>query len=228
MPTDAEPTQPKPARAPLSRDRALRAGVELADAEGIDAVTMRRLAQTLGVEAMSLYHHVANKSDILDGMVDLVFTEIDLPDDSDGWVAAMTARATSVRAALSRHRWAVGLMESRSSPGPATLRHHDAVIGCCRRSGFSVEMTAHAFSLMDSYIYGFVLQEISLPFEDGDDLGDMIDTMLPRSMEETHPHLTELATEFVLRPGYSYGDEFEFGLRLILDALDAARSPSSG
>jgi AcrR family transcriptional regulator len=225
MTTTSEPTEPKSPRTPLSRDRALRGAVELADAEGIDAVTMRRLAQTLGVEAMSLYHHVANKSDILDGMVDLVFAEIDFPDEHDGWVSAMTARATSVRAALTRHRWAVGLMESRTSPGPATLRHHDAVIGCCRRSGFSVEMTAHAFSLMDSYIYGFVLQEISLPFDDGDDLGDMIDTMLPPSMVDTYPYLAELASEFVLRPGYSYSDEFTFGLRLILDTLDSLRSP---
>jgi AcrR family transcriptional regulator len=226
MTTTPDTTTPKRSRRPLSRDRALHAAVELADAEGIDAVTMRRLAQTLGVEAMSLYHHVANKSDILDGMVDLVFAEIELPDERDAWVQAMTGRAKSVRAALTRHRWAVGLMESRSSPGPASLRHHDAVIGCCRRSGFSVEMTAHAFSLMDSYIYGFVLQEISLPFDDGDDLGDMIDTMLPPSVADTYPYLVELASEFVLRPGYSYGDEFEFGLRLILVALDALRSPS--
>jgi AcrR family transcriptional regulator len=222
-----DPTEARPSRTPLSRDRALRAATELADAEGIDAVTMRRLAQSLGVEAMSLYHHVANKSDILDGMVDLVFDEIDLPDERDGWVHAMTARAKSVRAALTRHRWAVGLMESRTSPGPATMRHHDAVIGCCRRSGFSVEMTAHAFSMMDSYIYGFVLQEISLPFEDGDDLGDMIDQMLPSAMADTYPYFAELASEFVLRPGYSYGDEFDFGLRLVLDALDALRSPAS-
>jgi AcrR family transcriptional regulator len=231
MPTTSEPTEPKPPgtpngtpRTPLSRDRALRAAVELADAEGIDAVTMRRLARTLGVEAMSLYHHVANKSDILDGMVDLVFAEIALPDDRDGWVPAMTARATSVRDALTRHRWAVGLMESRSSPGPATLRHHDAVIGCCRRSGFSVEMTAHAFSLMDSYIYGFVLQEIGLPFEDGDDLSNMVDTMLPPSMVDTYPYFAELAAEFVLRPGYSYSDEFAFGLRLVLETLDNLRT----
>ena len=222
-----ETTETKRPRTPLSRDRALRAAIELADAEGIDAVTMRRLARAVGVEAMSLYHHVASKNDVLDGMVDLVFAEIDLPDERDGWVQAMTTRAKSVRAALTRHRWAVGLMESRSAPGPATMRHHDAVIGCCRRSGFSVEMTAHAFSMMDSYIYGFVLQEIGLPFEDGDDLGDMIDTMLPPSVADTYPHLAELASEFVLRPGYSYGDEFDFGLRLILGALDAARSPSA-
>jgi hypothetical protein len=118
-------------------------------------------------------------------------------------------------------------MESRTSPGPATMRHHDAVIGCCRRSGFSVEMTAHAFSMMDSYIYGFVLQEISLPFDDGDDLGEMIHTMLPPAMAETYPSFAELASEFVLRPGYRYADEFDFGLRLVLEALDALRSPAS-
>jgi AcrR family transcriptional regulator len=220
MPTTSDPTTPiPPTRRPLSRDRALRAALELADTDGIEAVTMRKLAQALGVEAMSLYHHVANKSDILDGMVDLVFAEIDLPDETAGWSVAMTMRANSVRAALLRHRWAIGLMESRASPGPATMCHHEAVIGACRRAGFSVEMTAHAFSMMDSYIYGFVLQEIGLPFEDGDDLGEMVETMLPASMAETYPYFTELASEFVLRPGYSYSDEFDFGLRLILDAL---------
>ena len=110
---------------------------------------MRRLAQALGVEAMSLYHHVANKDDILDGMVDLVFGEIELPEADDDWVLDMLARARSMRAALTRHPWAITLM-SRISPGPATLRHHDAVIGCCRRAGFSVELAAHAFSAIDS------------------------------------------------------------------------------
>ncbi len=224
MPTTSTRATPKTPRTPLSRERALHAAVELADSEGIDAVTMRKLAQALGVEAMSLYHHVANKSDILDGMVDLVFSEIDLPDETADWTVAMAERSRSVRAALLRHRWAIGLMESRTSPGPATMRHHDAVIGACRRAGFSVEMTAHAFSLMDSYIYGFVLQEVGLPFDDGDDLGELIDSIMPPDMAEAYPHFAELASEFVLRPGYSYSDEFEFGLRLILDTLDAARS----
>jgi AcrR family transcriptional regulator len=217
-----------PAREPLSRQRALEAAVAIADADGIESLTMRKLAQELGVEAMSLYHHVANKSDILDGMIDMVFAEIELPDDDAEWTTAMADRARSVRAALTRHRWAIGLMESRVAPGPATLRHHDAVIGCCRRAGFTVEMTAHAFSLIDSYIYGFILQEINLPFDDGDDLGALVDTIMPPEMAEAYPHLTELTTEVVLQPGYSYGDEFDFGLDLVLAAIVSRRRPSTG
>jgi AcrR family transcriptional regulator len=200
----------------------LTAAITLADAEGIEAVTMRKLARELGVEAMSLYHHVANKDDILDGMVDLVFAEIELPAEDADWTTAMRDRARSLRAALLRHPWAIGIMESRRAPGPATLRHHDAVIGCCRRAGFSVEMSAHAFSLLDSYIYGFVLQEVSLPFEDGDDLAEVLDAMTPDGFAESYPHFAELAAEYVLRPGYSYGDEFAFGLGLVLDALRRA------
>jgi AcrR family transcriptional regulator len=211
-------------REPLSRERAVRAAVDLADADGIEALTMRRLAQALGVEAMSLYHHVANKSDILDAMVDVVFGEIELPTDDTDWTTAMRRRAASVRTVLLRHRWAIGLMESRRSPGPATLRHHDAVIGSCRRAGFSVEMSAHAFSLVDSYIYGFVLQEINLPFSGTDDLTEILDDMMPEGFAEQYPHFAELTSEFVMRPGYSYGDEFDFGLGVILDGLIAANS----
>ncbi len=216
-----------PAREPLSRQRALEAAVAIADTDGIESLTMRKLAQALGVEAMSLYHHVANKSDILDGMIDMVFAEIELPDAAADWTTAMVDRARSVRAALTRHRWAIGLMESRVAPGPATLRHHDAVIGCCRRAGFTVEMTAHAFSLIDSYIYGFVLQEINLPFDDGDDLGALVDTIMPPEMAEAYPHLTELTTDVVLQPGYRYGDEFDFGLDLVLTAIVSRRRPST-
>ena len=138
------------ARIPLSRQRALSTAIALADADGIGSLTMRRLAQELGVEAMSLYHHVANKDDILDGMVDMVFDEIDLPSEAMEWKAAMYQRATSARAAMMRHPWAITIMESRSSPGPLTLRHHNAVLGACRRAGFSVQMAAHTFSLIDS------------------------------------------------------------------------------
>lgn len=211
----------KPRGAPLNRQRALVAAIALADAGGIAALTMRKLAQALDVEAMSLYHHVANKDDILDGMIDLVFAEIELPGGDSDWKTAMCLRARSLRATLTRHRWAIGIMESRSSPGPATLRHHDAVIGRCRRAGFSVEMSAHAFSLIDSYVYGFVLQEINLPFADGDDLGEVLDSMMPAHFALTYPHFAELAREYVLREGYSYSDEFEFGLGLILDGLAA-------
>src|SRR5215813_3062509 len=152
-------------RVPLSRDQVLRAAVTLADESGIGALSMRKLGQALGVEAMSLYNHVAGKSDLLDGMVDVVFGEIGLPAGEEGWKQAMRQRAVSAREALSRHRWAIGLMESRRSPGPASLRHHDAVLGCLREAGFSIGLSAHAYSLLDSYIYGFALQEASLPFD---------------------------------------------------------------
>jgi AcrR family transcriptional regulator len=211
-----------PSRIPLSRQRALSTAVALADAEGLASLSMRKLAQEVGVEAMSLYHHVANKEDILDGMVDLVFAEIELPSDGTEWKTAMRQRAESARAALTRHPWAISIMDSRSSPGPATLRHHDAVIGSCRNAGFSVQMAAHAFSLIDSYIYGFVLQEVNLPFDDSTDLEDVVESMMLPFSAEDYPHLVELTTEYVLQPGYSYGNEFEYGLGLILDSLEAA------
>jgi AcrR family transcriptional regulator len=211
-----------PARVPLSRQRALSTAIALADKEGLGSFSMRKLAQELGVEAMSLYHHVANKEDILDGMVDLVFAEIDLPTDGTEWKTAMRQRAESARAALTRHPWAISIMDSRSSPGPATLRHHDAVLGSCRKAGFSVQMAAHAFSLIDSYIYGFVLQEVNLPFDDSSDLEEVVESMMLPSSAEDYPHLVELTTEYILKPGYSYGNEFDYGLSMILDSLEAA------
>src|SRR5690349_21155609 len=135
-------------RVPLTRDRVLHAAVAFADDSGLDALSMRKLGEAVGVEAMSLYTHVANKDDLLDGMIDVVFGEVELPSGADHWKAAMRQRAISVRRVLSRHRWAIGLMESRSNPGPATLRHHDAVIGCLRAAGFSVALTAHAYSAL--------------------------------------------------------------------------------
>ena len=209
-------------RAPLSRPRALTAALALADAEGLGAVTMRKVAQALGVEAMSLYHHVANKDDILDGMVDMVLSEIELPADDTDWKTAMRQRGDSVRAVLTRHPWAITVMQSRTSPGPATLQHLDAMIGRCRRAGFSVEMAAHAISLLDSYIYGFVMQEVNLPFDDQSDLGELVEQIMPDLSTATHPYLIELTTEVVLQPGYSYGNEFDFGLDMVLDGLAAA------
>lgn len=187
-------------------------------------LSMRKLGEALGVEAMSLYNHVANKDELLDGMVDHVFSEIELPSDGADWKAAMRRRAISVREVMSRHRWAIGLMESRSSPGPATLRHHDAVIGCLRRAGFSIEMAAHGFSLLDSYIYGYALQEASLPFNTGTETAELAQTILKQFSPEEYPNLTELTVEHVLRPGYDYGAEYEFGLDLILDGLERMRS----
>ncbi len=210
------------ARAPLSRERVLRVAVALADEGGISSLSMRKLGQALGVEAMSLYNHVANKDRLLDGMVYLVFTEIDLPAAGAGWKSAMRTRAISARAALKRHRWAIGLMESRASPGTATLRHHYRVIGILREAGFSIELTAHAFSVLDSYIYGFALQEASLPFDSAEETTEVAAAILEQMSPEAYPHLTELAVEHVLKPGYDYGDEFVLGLDLILDGLERA------
>ena len=210
-------------RMPLTRDVVVRRAVELADSEGLDGVTMRRLGEALGVEAMSLYNHVANKDDLLDGMVDAVFAEIDLPVIGAPWRQELRRRSLSQRAVVRRHAWAAPLMESRTSPGPATLRHHDAVIGCLRAQGFSVAMAAHAFSLLDAYTYGFVLQETTLPFQSSDEAAQVAAAMMPAISPDEFPHLVELATQHVLQPGYDYGDEFDFGLELILDGLDRAR-----
>lgn len=207
-------------RMPLSRDQVLRAAVALADEGGLGALSMRKLGQVLGVEAMSLYNHVAGKGDLLDGMIDAVFSEIGLPPAGGGWKQAMRQRAIAVRAVLGRHRWAIGLMESRRSPGPATLRHHDAVLGCLRGAGFSIELTAHAYSLLDSYIYGFALQEASLPFGTPEDTAQVTREIARQMPAGQYPHLAELATAHVLQPGYQYGSEFEIGLDIILDALE--------
>ena len=207
-------------RAPITRARAIGVAVALADAGGLAELTMRRLAEELGVEAMSLYHHVPNKAAILDGMVDAVFAEIELPSATGDWRTAMRRRGESMRAALLRHRWAIGLMESRTTPGLATLGHHDAVLGCLRAGGFSVAMTAHAYALLDSYIYGFVHTELQLPFETSEQTQRVAAAIFEQLPPGAYPHLVELTREHVLQPGYTYGAEFPFGLDLILDALE--------
>jgi AcrR family transcriptional regulator len=215
-------------RAPLSRDQVLGAAVAFADDHGIGSLSMRKLGEVLGVEAMSLYNHVASKGELLDGMIDLVFAEIDLPASGADWKQAMRQRAVSARQVLSRHRWAIGLMESRTSPGPATLRHHDSVIGSLRQAGFSVEMAAHAFSLLDSYTYGFALQEATLPFDTGAQTAELAEMIMAQFPLHEYPHLTELTVSHVLQPGYDYGDEYEFGLALILDGLERTRDTGEG
>ena len=211
-------------RSPLSRERVLLAAVALADEHGIASLSMRKLGEAVGVEAMSLYNHVANKEELLDGMVDLVFGEIDLPVGGADWKTAMRERAQSARQALGRHPWAIGLMSARTSPGPATLRHHDAIIGKLRMAGFSIAMAAHAFSALDSYIYGFALQEATLPFGDTEEeTVEVARTMMAQFPADAFPHLTEFSIEHLLQPGYDYGIEFDFGLDLILDGLERAR-----
>jgi AcrR family transcriptional regulator len=207
-------------KVPLSRERVLLVAIGLADQIGMDSLTMRRLGEALNVEAMSLYNHISNKSDLLDAMIDLVFSEIELPTDGSDWKSAMRLRAISARNVLASHRWAIGLMESRATPGAATLRHHDDVLGILRRGGFSVSMAAHAFSALDSYIYGFALQEASLPFEAGAPTAELVQQVVPKMLPTEYPHLSEFTHEHVLKPGYNYGKEFEFGIDLILDGLE--------
>ncbi|WP_020386311.1 TetR/AcrR family transcriptional regulator C-terminal domain-containing protein [Kribbella catacumbae] len=209
----------KPKRAPLSRERVVTAAMALADEKGQVGVTMRAVAARLGVEAMSLYNHVAGREDILGGMVEAVFAEIDLPASTTDWKQALRDRSASARTVLRRHPWAVGLLDSRKEPGPATLRHHDAVLGALRAGGFSVAMAARAFSVIDSYLYGFVLQELSLPFTNSAELDEVASDILRDLPAGTYPNLAAVVTEQVLAPGYDSDDDFEFGLMLILDAL---------
>jgi AcrR family transcriptional regulator len=213
------------ARVPLSRERVLRAALGLADKGGIEALSMRNLGQGLGVEAMSLYNHVANKDDILDGIVDLVFGEIALPSDGVDWKTAMRTRAISAHEALLRHRWAPSLLQSRTRPGPATLRHHDSVLGSLRTAGFTLVMAAHAISVVDGYIYGFALQQINLPLQSREQVAEVGGDIL-RQLAGEYPHLAEMITQHAMKPGYDYADEFEFGLDLILDGLERLRDGS--
>ncbi|GAA4913922.1 TetR/AcrR family transcriptional regulator [Nesterenkonia rhizosphaerae] len=213
------------ARKPLSRDRIISAAVQLADQNGSSGVSMRALGSSLGVEAMSLYHYVANREQLLDGMVDAVFAEIWLPAPEAEWRESMRRHAESARETLNRHRWAVSLMDSRKHPGPATLRHHDAVLGCLRGNGFTVPQAAHAISVLDSYVYGFVLQEAALPFTTSEELDELAESIFAELPKDEFPHFTELAVEQALKPGYSYSDEFDFGVTLILDGLSRIRTP---
>ena len=213
-------------RAPLSRERVMRAAIALADSTGIESLSMRKLGQELGVEAMSLYNHVANKDDILDGIVDLVFAEIALPSGAGDWKPAMRNRATSAHEALLRHRWAPSLMQSRTRPGPATLRHHDSVLGSLRSAGFTLVMAAHAVSVIDGYVYGFALQQINLPLQSREEVAEVGEGIL-RQLAGEYPHLAEMITEHAMKPGYDYAKEFEFGLDLILDGLERLRTDAS-
>lgn len=221
MSSPADPT-PQP-RKPLSRERVLLAAIAIADQVGLESLTMRRLGSHLGVEAMSLYKHVASKDDILDGIVDLVIGRIDLPSPQTDWRTAMRQRAISARQVLASHPWAIGMMESRTSMGPATLQYVDAVIGSLRAGGFSVEMAAHAFQLLDSYIYGFVVQETSYRFDTTEETTEPAATMLEALPTDDYPHLAEMATHYLARPGH-YANAFEFGLDLILNGLTHHRN----
>lgn len=208
----------------LSKQRVVAEAVLLADREGVARLSMRRLAGLLDAGAMSLYHYVANKDELLDAMIDIVFEEIELPPEETDWQSAMRRRAVSARQVLARHPWAIGLLESRTSPGPANLRHHEAVVACLRRAGFSVLMATHANWLLDSYVFGFALQEASLPFDTADEFADRAEAVyLPQLPPDEFPYLNESAAALVAA-GYDPAEEFIFGLDLILVALDPLRA----
>ncbi|MFZ1411092.1 MAG: TetR/AcrR family transcriptional regulator [Micropruina sp.] len=207
-------------RPALTHDGILAAAVRVADQGGLTRVSMRNVAGELGVEAMSLYHHLTGKDALLDGLADWIFLQIDLPDPGQPWRPAMAQHAASARKALAAHPWALGLIESRRSPGPALLHHHDAVLGCLRRNGFPVGLASHAFSVLDAYVYGFVLTEVNLPFEAGEGAEDFVDSIREHLRVEQYPHVVEMITEQVVGKAYAYADEFDFGLNLILDGLE--------
>jgi AcrR family transcriptional regulator len=209
-------------RSTLNRTKVLEAAIELADEIGIDALTIRKLADKLGVGAMTIYHHVPSKDAIVDGMVEIVFAEIEKPSADVDWKTAMRRRCISARRVLNEHKWAAPIMESRIAPGPANLSHHDAVIGCLRNGGLSIQMTAHAYAILDSFIYGFAFEEASLPSGGGEGFAEVAAQIAAHFPSDEYPHLAELAFEYVLKPGYDFGDSFEFGLDLIIDGLERA------
>jgi AcrR family transcriptional regulator len=214
-------------RLPLSRERVLQTAFRLADQGGLESLSIRKLGQELGVEGMAMYYYFANRDQIVDGIVDLVFAEIDPPTADGNWKAAMRRRAISLRDVLLRHRWAIGLMESRRNGGPANLRHHDAVVGSLRAGGMDITMTAHAYSLIDSYVYGFALTKMTLPFDTGAEIAEVAEGMVESFGPGDYPHLVEMIGH-ALQPGYDYLDEFEYGLDVILDGLERALESTGG
>jgi AcrR family transcriptional regulator len=209
----------------VQRDGVLRAALDIADREGLGALTMQRVGRAVGVESMSLYRHVANKDDLLDGLVDLVYAELAPPSPGHEWRAAMRARAVDVRAALLRHPWALALMESRARPGPANLAHHDAVLACLFAAGFSPATATRAYNLIDSFVYGFVLQEKSLPFATPDEMAALAPEMLAPFSADAYPNLARVAADLIAH-GFRYADEFLIGLDLVLDGIARSVAPS--
>jgi AcrR family transcriptional regulator len=220
MSTAANPD--RDVRSPLSAGRVLEAAIRLADRIGIEKLTIRKLAVELDVKPMAIYHHVANKEAIVNGMVEAVFAEIDVPPVEDDWKTAMRRRCVSMHEVLLRHPWAPPLMESRPSPGPALLHHHDAVLGCLRRGGLPLPWAAHAYAVLDSYVFGFAMQQANLPFGGDQPIGDLADAIISAIPADQYPYLREFTADHALQPSYRFGDSFEVGLDLLLDGLGAA------
>ena len=215
-------------RTPLSADRVLAGAMRLADRIGIEKLTIRRLADELGVTPMAIYRYMPSKEAIVDGMVEAVFTEIDLPPLETDWKAAMRRRCVSLHEVLLRHPWAPPLMESRPAPGPALLHHHDVVLGYLRRGGLPLPWAAHAYAVLDSYVFGFAMQEANLPFGGDHQIGDLADAILTAIPAAQYPYLREFTAHHALQPGYHFGSSFDVGLDLLLDGLDTAAATQPG
>jgi AcrR family transcriptional regulator len=208
----------------LSRDLVVQAAIELADRDGIEALTMRALADELGTKPMSLYHYVDGKDSVLQEMVEAVFAEMEVPPPGLPWRDAIRHRCVSARAALVRHAWAVPLLESGTTPGPVSLRHHEAVLATFERGGLSLPLMAHAYAILDSFVYGFALQEANLPVQGGEGSTEMAGQISQAFDPSIYPTLVRLTVEHVMRPDYSFGASFEYGLDLLLEGLEAAAS----
>jgi AcrR family transcriptional regulator len=209
-------------RQTLNRDRVLEGAVALADEIGIEALTIRRLAEVLGTKPMTIYYHVPSKDEIVDGMVEVVFSEIDKPPADEDWRSAIRRRCVSARTVISRHPWAAPLMESRTSPGPENLGHHEAVLACLRRGGLSWQMTAHAYAVLDAFVYGFAFQEATLPRQVEGEFVEVARDIAAAFDPGAFPNLVDFTVNHVFQPGYEFGDSFEFGLDLILDGIEGA------
>jgi AcrR family transcriptional regulator len=209
-----------PQRTPLTRERVVDAAARVADEGGLAGVSMRNVGRELGVEAMSLYHHVKDKAALLDGLADWIYTRIELPERATPWRPAMAARAASARRALAAHPWSLALVDTRRVPGPHVLRHNDAVLGFLRRDGFPLPLATHAFSAIDAYVYGFVVTELNLPFDPAGSVDAFVDHVSALVPAERYPYLAELVTAHAEDRGYSYAEEFEYGLDLILDSVE--------
>jgi AcrR family transcriptional regulator len=213
----------KQPRVPLTRERVLRAAIRLADDGGLEAVTMRKLGGELGVQAMSLYNHVANRDDICDGILELVMEEIEVAAGGDDWKEAVRRSAISAHDVLLRHRWACALMTSTPTISPARLRWMEALLGTLREAGFSPDLTHHAYHALDSHITGFTLWKVSFPFETREELVDLAETFLPQIPASEYPYVVEHAEQHLAEPDPAAPSEFEFGLDLILDGIERLR-----
>lgn len=208
-------------RTPLSRERVLDAAMRMADKGGIEALSMRKLAQALNVEAMSLYNHVANKEQMLDGLVERVVVELGLPSPDDDWRVAMRHRARSAHAVLMRHPWATMLLASRHNVGPNMLRYVDHALGCLRRAGFSYAMADHAWNTLDAYIYGFTLHKLSFPLAPSE-YATAARRLLPLIPVDRFPYLHGLSVE-VIEGRHDGLRDLDLGLDLLLDGLGRLR-----